>query len=103
LTCYGLLSTLLPSHQCARDQVAGFFMSGVVSMDITAEHFTDDGRPLLPACKVAAMAGVQTRTVYKWESRHFLSPRGLDENGRKLYDAGEAAMVASSPRRRNAA
>ena len=72
-------------------------------MDITAEHFTQDGRPLLPAIKVAAMAGVQTRTVYQWERRRFLRCRGLDEHGHRLYDAGEAAMVAAAPRKRKAA
>ena len=72
-------------------------------MDITARHFTDTGRPLLYAVQVATMADVRTRTVYQWERRGYLKAKGLDEAGNRLYDAGEAAMVAATPRKRNAA
>lgn len=70
------------------------------SLDITARHFTEDGKPLLPAAACALIYGIRTRTVYEWRRRGFLEVRGLDEDGQQLYDVAEVGRVKASPRHR---
>jgi transposase-like protein len=72
----------------------------VASLDVTARHFTEEGRPLLTAAELAEVYGIKPRTVYQWRRRGFLRCRGLDEDGQELYDAGEVADVQAKPRRR---
>lgn len=73
---------------------------GWASLDITARHFTEDGRPLLTAPELAEVYGIKSRTVYQWRRRGYLQRRGLDEDGQELYDVAEVADVQASPRRR---
>lgn len=78
-------------------------MSGeVASLDVSTRYFTDDGEPLLTAAQVAAVHDVRPRTVYQWRRRGYLAERGLDEQGRQLYEVTDAARVAASPGRRAA-
>lgn len=72
----------------------------VPSLDVVARYFTDDDVPLLTAEQAAVVAGVKTRTIYQWRRRDYLRVRGLDDDGRELYDAAEVAGVEAAPRRR---
>jgi hypothetical protein len=72
----------------------------VASLDVTASHFTEDGRPLLTAAQLAQVYDVRQRTIYQWRRRGHIARRGLDEDGQELYDAAEVARVQASPRHR---
>lgn len=69
----------------------------MVTADTT--YSTEDGRPLITAAQ-AGEIGIRPRTVYEWRRRGYLQVRGLTEDGRELYDAGELAAVKAKPRRR---
>jgi len=72
----------------------------VAALDVTARYFTEDGRPLLNAAECAEVYGIRARTIYEWRRRRFLTVRGLDADGRELYDAAEVARVQATPRNR---
>jgi predicted site-specific integrase-resolvase len=74
----------------------------VASLDVSTRYFTEDGEPLLTAAQVAEVHQVRTRTVYQWRRRGYLRERGLDDQGRHLYEVTEAARVAASPGCRSA-
>lgn len=58
------------------------------------------GRPLLSAAQLAALYGLQPKTVHAWEARGKLHAVGLDEHGVRLFDALDAARAEASPRSR---
>jgi Helix-turn-helix domain len=70
---------------------------------LDTRYVTDTGRPLLRAGQAAEIYDVKPRTIYQWRRRGFLAVRGLDDDGRELYDAGEVAAVKAKPRHRAAA
>lgn len=76
---------------------------GGALLDVDARHFTGSGVPLLTAAELAACFGIRTRTIYEWRRRRFLAERGMDDQGRWLFDAAEAAEVHATPGRRGAA
>jgi hypothetical protein len=65
-----------------------------------ADYRAADGQPLITAAQAEQIYGIRRRTVYQWRARGFLARRGLAEDGRELYDAGEVAAVKAKPRRR---
>lgn len=71
--------------------------SGGGLLDVTARFFTPAGVPLLAAPEVAACLGIRARTVYEWRRRGYLRERGLDDQGRALFDAAEVAEVHATP------
>jgi hypothetical protein len=58
------------------------------------------GRPLLSAAQLAALYGVQPKTVHAWEARGRLHAVGLDEHGVRLFDALDAAKAEAAPHSR---
>ena len=68
---------------------------------VCAGHVSEaTGRPLLSAAQIAAMYGVQPKTVHAWEARGKLHAAGLDERGVRLFDALDAALAEAAPRSR---
>jgi hypothetical protein len=60
----------------------------------------EDGQPLITAAEAQRTLGIRQRTVYEWRRRDYLEVRGLTEDGRELYDAGELSKVKDNPRKR---
>jgi len=64
---------------------------------VAARYFTIASVPLLTAPELGQMLGIRTRTIYEWRRRGFLRERGLDDQGRWLFDVAEVAEVHATP------
>lgn len=96
-----LLCTVTPAEEVCPGHGQGLFhVREVRSLDITARHFTDDGKPLLTAAACAKVYRIGTRTIYEWRRRGYLTERGLNEDGQMLFDVAEVGRVRASPRNR---
>lgn len=87
---YSVTTTILP-----RLSRGVFLVRGVSPLDETC--LSEDGRPLITAAEAQRTLGIRQRTVYEWRRRGHLEVRGLTEDGRELYDAGELSKVRASP------
>lgn len=67
---------------------------------LDTDYRADDGQPLITAVQAEQIYGIKRRTVYQWRARGYLARRGLAEDGRELYAAGEIAAVKARPRKR---
>ena len=101
LTSLASLCTLAPAHDVCPGHGQGLFhVRGVASLDTVARHFTEDGKPLLPAADLAQVYGIRKRTIYEWRRRGFLTECGLDESGQMLFDVAEVGRVKANPGKR---
>jgi hypothetical protein len=80
-----------------------FSLRGVGPLDLATEYVSETGIPLLTAEQVASLCGVKRGTVDLWVHRKRISVSGLTEDGLYLFNAGHAAALIPSRRRRAAA
>jgi hypothetical protein len=90
---YSVITTTLPRFSRG---ISAF--RGVPPLDEAC--VSEDGQPLITAAEAQRILGIRQRTVYEWRRRDYLEVRGLTEDGRELYDAGELNKVKDSPRKR---